>query len=241
LRNKASRRFLASVVLAAFFVVGAGLAVACGSSSSVSSFDSTSEDASHDAGVQYVDPLDASALDSAPPPPPLDPTCGSYCDQVMDSCKGDLAQYNTRNDCIAFCAHLDLGDGGEQKGPSVACRSYYATSPSHTDPSTYCLAAGPFGGGTCGDRCTAFCQVALSACSPDAAAGGNVPFASFPDCRSACEGFAFKDAGADGGGEGPQAAPTPGDTLNCREFQLRKVAVDGVGCADLGPDSGVCH
>jgi hypothetical protein len=224
------------VLVAAWAAAGLVFGLACGSSA-LSTAPQATPDASHDVKVPPVDPLDAAQPDAAPPPPP-DPTCGKYCDAVMEACKGPEAQYATRNDCLSFCAKLDLGDAGDDKEPTVACRAYYASSPSATDPDQYCNVAGPFGGGVCGDRCTTFCQVTLTACSPDA---GDAPFPSFADCRTACATFPFKDAGADGGGEGPDAAPTPGNTLNCREFQLRKVAVDGVGCANLGADSGLCR
>lgn len=230
------RRLVVASVLAAWGAGGLVFAVACGSTSATTS-PTAAPDAGRDVKVPPVDPPDASQTDSGPPPGPP-PTCSDYCDAVQDACKGDQVQYGNRNDCLSFCAHLDLGDAGDKKEPTVGCRAYYASSPATTDPDKYCLAAGPFGGAVCGDRCTAFCQVTVEVCSPDA---GDAPYPSFADCRTACAAFPFREAGAPGGGEGPTQAPMPGNTLNCREFQLRKVASEGVGCADLGPDSGLCH
>ncbi len=93
--------------------------------------------------------------------------------------------------------------------------------------------------GLCGDRCTAFCQLAVATCTPS---GTSAPYASYPDCATSCAGYAYKDGGVDGGGEAP-SGPTSGDTLNCRLYQLREVVRDGTtmqGCADIGADSGAC-
>jgi hypothetical protein len=226
------QRFLASVLLAASAIVGVVLAAACGSSDSSAGPDLTQDGGTRDVPVFPVPPSDAAADHVAPPPPPPETTCTKYCDAVMKACEDASAQYADSNECVTFCSHLDLGDAGDTKSPSVACRAYYAASPAAIDPDKYCLAAGPFGGGVCGDRCTAYCEVALAVCAPD---GGNAPFASFPECRDACAQFVFAD-----GGEGP-AMPAPGDTLNCREFQLRNVIHTGAGCADLGIDSGACR
>ena len=111
-------------------------------------------------------------------------------------------------------------------------------SSARTNPGGYCLAAGPFGGGVCGDRCTAFCALTLGACSPDA--GPAAPYGSYPDCQTACAGYRYQDGGVDGGGE-PPGGPTGGDTLNCRLFHVRGAVHDGSGCVNLGVDSGACR
>ena len=237
LRKLASRRrrLLASALLAASASAGLALAAACGSDAASTLPEVEPIDAARD--IQPVQPPDA-AGDAAPPPPPPETTCSKYCAAVMKACRDEQAQYTTPEECLAFCMSLDLGDAGDTKSPSVACRAYYATSPAAIDPAKNCVVAGPYGGGVCGDRCTAYCEVALAVCPPDG--GAAAPFASFPDCRDACQAFAFKDGGADGGGESP-TTPASGDTLNCREYQLRRVIAAGAGCADLGVDSGACR
>jgi hypothetical protein len=186
-----------------------------------------------------VDVFDGSTLPSdagTPPPPPL--SCAKYCDLVQSHCKGEHAQYASKDECLAFCEHIPPGDPYDMKETAgMYCRQNYAGSPSLTDPETYCAAAGPFGGGICGDRCTAFCQVAFSACAPDAGAG---PYASVPKCKTECVEYVFKEAGVDGGGEGLDG-PKTGDTLNCRLYHLRKAVIDAGSCADLGPDAGDCR
>jgi hypothetical protein len=173
--------------------------------------------------------------------PGLTPSCEKYCSLVMANCTGDDAQYASEEECLAFCAHLPLdppsSEGEAKSSASVACRQYWADSPARTDPKTYCLAAGPFGGNVCGDRCTAFCTVVLAACSPD---GGTPVYASQPECATACAGLSYREPNADGGGEGPHG-PASGDTLNCRLYYLRHAASDPKACKSLLPDAGKCQ
>lgn len=216
----------------------AGAGVACGSTTTDSASPAGLADAGkagRDGGT--VDPLegggDSDAGTNLPPP-----SCAKYCDLVQKHCTGEHAQYASDEDCLAFCAHVPPGDPWEsKKAPSLACRQYYAGNPALTDPAAYCAAAGPFGAGLCGDRCTAFCEVTLSACGPDS---GAAPFPSLADCKTACANFSFRDAGTDGGGEGLDG-PESGDTLNCRLFHLREAVVDREACASLGADAGACR
>lgn len=185
-----------------------------------------------------VDPTEAGpALDASAPPAP---SCSKYCELVMTNCKGKSAQYASVQDCLAFCDHLPLvelaNEEDEKEAASVACRQYWADTPARTSPETYCLAAGPFGGNTCGDRCTAFCGVLLNVCSPD---GGMTAYPSQPECASACAGFTYRDAGVDGGGEGP-SGPESGDTLNCRLYWLRSTTKNAMKCQLLEPQSDIC-
>ena len=232
------RRFL-FLVVGITAAAGALVVVACGSSST--SERPNGEDASirnKDGGP--VDPADAGAYD-APAPQGPEPSCGAYCDLVMGSCKDQHAQYASREQCIEVCGRLTLGDAGDDHSDTVACRQHYAGSPALTDALTYCLAAGPFGGALCGDRCPVFCSLAIGACSPDAGtAGKTAPYANYPDCQTACTGYAYKDGGADGGGEPPNG-PESGNTLNCRLFHLRAAIHDGSGCASIGADSSTCR
>jgi hypothetical protein len=227
-------RFLASVLLAASAAGGIALAAACGSDDASSPATPAPSDASLD--IHPVGPPDA-ADDHVTPPPTPETSCDSYCRAVMMACHDAEAQYANPGECSAYCQRLDLGDAGDTKSGTIACRAYYATTAAMIDPAKYCAAAGPYGAMLCGDRCSAFCEVTLETCAPDS---GSAPFGSFPDCRDACNQLAFKDAGEDGGGEGP-TGPTSGNTLNCREHLLRNVLATGEGCADLGVDSGPCR
>ena len=225
------------VVLAAGLGGPIGL-FACGSSSS--SVTPDSPDAAVRRDGSPVDPPDAAAADAGPPPQPV-PTCTKYCELVQKSCTGDQAQYASDEECLAFCARFPEGKPGEEDTSTLACRAFYAGSPAKTDPGKYCNAAGPWGGGICGDRCNAFCQLAVAACDPDAGTmGAPAPYPSYGDCATECSAYPFRDAGVDGGGEGP-TGPAGGDTLNCRLYQLRKVLVLGSSCSLVAADSGACN
>lgn len=222
--------------------LGAGLVAlpffGCGSSATTVGATST------DAGMIHRDAAPVAPTEAGPAPydagetPP--PSCEKYCDLVMTNCTGATAQYASTEECLGFCKHLPLVDPmsgtDEKSAPSVACRQYWAETPAHTSPETYCLVAGPFGGNMCGDRCTAFCGVLLDTCSPD---GGIVAYANQPDCATACAGFSYRDAGVDGGGESPEG-PSSGDTLNCRLYWLRDATKDETKCVLLSPQSDVC-
>lgn len=227
------RRFL---FLAVSLAATAGLLVVAACSST-----SATRDASPDEGGIRKDggpvlPPEGGAYDAAAPAMP-EPACGTYCDLVMESCKDDHAQYASKDECLEICKRLPPGDAGDMESNSVACRQYYAGSPARTSAPNYCAAAGPFGGGVCGDRCPIFCDLSLTACAPDA---GNAPFAGYPECQTACSDFAYREAGVDGGGEPPDG-PESGDTLNCRLYHLRAAIHDGSGCTNLGADSGACR
>lgn len=232
------RRVFASVLV----MLGVATAWGLGCSASDEGVASSSLDAGSpkwDSGL--VDPTEGgSLLDSGLGTPA---SCEKYCGLVMANCSGDNAQYTDFDECLAFCGRLPLNqptrEAEEKASATVACRQYWADSPSRTSPETYCLAAGPFGGNICGDRCTAYCSVVLDTCSPD---GGTAVYGSAPDCASACANFAYRDAGSDGGGEGP-ADPGASDSLNCRLYQLR-VAVTTTSvaaCMALRPDGGACQ
>jgi hypothetical protein len=228
-------RFLGVVVLAAS---GSGLGL-------------TALGACTDTTATAPAPLDDAAIrrDVGPVEPPMSdagadasgssgpsPSCASYCSAVMNNCTGSLAQYASYDECATFCAALPLGSAGEDETPTVACRQYYAGSPAQIDPMTYCASAGPWGGGVCGDRCTAFCRGLVTFCSPDA---GPAPYASYPDCATACAAFPYAEGG-DAGGAGLDG-PETGNSLNCRLFHLRGAVHDPAVCADLAPDGGPCE
>ena len=227
-------RLVSTLAVVAAIVAGA---LACGSSAEVEPTSIADGGSRRDGAA--VDPLEGGASGDAGIAP-VPPSCAKYCENVQKHCKGEHAQYASEDECLAFCGHVPPGDPSDverKKSATLACRQYYSGSPALTDPAGYCAAAGPFGGGHCGDRCTAFCQVALSACKPDA---GMAPYASQPECKTACADFTLIDGGADGGGEGLDG-PDRGDTLNCRLFHLRKSAIEPEACAHLAADSGACR
>ena len=231
------RRFLASFTVAAALAGAAFAFVSACADSGDPEVPVRAEDGGirRDGGI--VEPGEGGGSADAGAPPGPSPSCEKYCGLVTQHCVDEHAQYESEKSCLALCGLLPPGDPGDQASHSLACRQYFAGTPAQTSADTYCLAAGPFGGGSCGDRCTAFCQLTLAACAPDKDAA---PYATYPDCATACAGFTFRDAGADGGGEGPDG-PSAGDTLNCRLYQLRQALAEPARCADLAVDSGACR
>lgn len=236
-----SRFFAFAVYFAGATALAAAAVVACGAPDDDPSQGLTSNDAGTNLkrDSSLVEPVES----GAPVEPGPSPSCEKYCDLVTTNCTGDNAQYASREECAKFCDHLPLagktrtGVGPDEKyAASIGCRQYWADSPAKTNPDVYCLAAGPFGGNTCGDRCTAFCDVVLAACGPNT--GNDAPYADRGACATACSAFTYRDAGSDGGGEGPDG-PDAGDSLNCRLWQLRDVVLHPEKCGNLR-ESATC-
>lgn len=232
------RLLTASLVLAVPFgvVVLAVHAVGCTTVEDAESAQTARDDAgAYDASA--VAPLDGgpSRADGATSP---GPSCEAYCKDVVSTCTGEDTQYGSPEECIWVCERLAPGSLGDKDGDTVACRAYHASTNAKTDTRTWCAAAGPFGGGVCGDRCGAFCGLALAVCT-SAGGDGGAPWSSEPDCVTACASFAYLDGGTDGGGEGSNGA-TSGDTLNCRLRVLRAALRDPSKCGDLGTPSDTC-
>jgi hypothetical protein len=231
------RRFLFFPALAVAALGAAGvLVVAACTSTATADRDPITDDSGPRIDGGLVGPAEAGAYDAGTPLGP-EPNCAIYCQQVMGSCTGPHAQYASASECHELCQRLPAGDAGDTESNTLACRQYYAGSPARTSAGDYCLAAGPFGGGVCGDRCIAFCALTLGACAPDA---GPAPYESYSACQTACAGYSYFDGGSDGGGEQPDG-PTSGNSLNCRLFHVRSAVHDGTGCSDLGPDGGDCR
>ncbi len=229
------KRFLGLLLAQAALATGlTALGMACSSEGTL--VQGPAEDAGVRRDVGAVDPPEGGFVDASNDAGPT-PSCTKYCLLVTEACAAENAQYVSDKDCLSFCERLPVGEPGDKSGNTLACRQHFAGTPAHALPGTYCLAAGPFGGGVCGTRCTAFCQVALATCKAGVALA---PYDSYPTCADACTGFAFWDGGTDGGGENP-SGPESGDTLNCRMHWLRNATVDPDACPNIGPDSGACR
>ncbi|MBS2018165.1 MAG: hypothetical protein JST00_35160 [Deltaproteobacteria bacterium] len=172
-------------------------------------------------------PSDAGAI-------PELPTCEGYCTLVTSTCTDASTQYRSREECLSVCALLPLGTGEEKGEGTVGCRQLYAGGPAKSDSVAYCAAAGPFGGNLCGDRCSAFCQIAAAVCGPDS--GKSSGYGTFAECQTTCAQLVYTDAGDDG-----LEGPASGDTLNCRLYQLRQAIADPAACAQLADDGGACR
>jgi hypothetical protein len=181
----------------------------------------------------FVVAPEAGAYDGAVAPQAA--SCAGYCNLVMSSCTGQFAQFASSSECMATCTRLPTGRPDDVSSNSVACRNYYAGTPAQTDPAAYCPTAGPFGGGVCGDPCSAFCSLAINSC-----ANPRTPqpwaYSSYAECQTACATYPFRAPLADAEASAPE-----GDTLNCRLSLVRAAVADAAACSEIGVDSGTCR
>lgn len=91
--------------------------------------------------------------DEASPTPSTTPTvaCADYCTDMMATCTGDNAQYESEAACQTACAGFaTTGADGDTSGNTLQCREYHLGAAA-SDPATHCSHAGESGGGVCVD------------------------------------------------------------------------------------------
>jgi hypothetical protein len=215
--------------------LGAALASGCSSDSSPagtadasadSHADVSAPDAANDAGA---DATPDTSNDTTTGPTV---TCSDLCDSLVAFCLAGDLQYDSKASCVSACTGTPIGTYGDM-ADSVGCRLYYANH-ARSGPTPACEIAGPFGGGTCGDRCTEYCRVLAATCT-----GANQVYATTAACMAEC-GSSYKfdpDAGFE--------YTTSGNTLNCREGALLPLLSDPTNAATVCPQlkatSTRCH
>jgi hypothetical protein len=228
------------VVLASAVVLGGASALgACSSSSSSTSFDDAGAggDAATDVGVADTSTPDTGngggdAGTDGPQEANADQvSCDNLCDSILAYCFAGDEQYTTKQHCVSACTGLPAGTLGDT-ADTIGCRQQEAYR-SHSLPEKNCAAAGPFGGGVCGDRCASFCRTIVSACN-------GAPYANAAACMADC-GSSYKFS-SDAGTE----YTTAGNSLNCREGVLLGILNSGMpgsatDCANAGPASTICR
>jgi len=173
----------------------------------------------------------ATGQDSGPPS-----ACESYCTAVVQNCPND--EYNNVPTCLALCPAFDPGQSTDTSQDSLGCRAHYAALAA-TDPSN-CRAAGPLGGGVCGnDLCATFCALDTFACVGSNAQfdGGEVGCES--DCQADFDTY-VEDAGVN------DLTLSTGNTLNCRIWHLEAAVAGGATtlaehCPHTAVVSAFCH
>lgn len=91
--------------------------------------------------------------DDASPSPSTTPTaaCSSYCTDMMATCTGDNAQYESESACLSSCSGFaTTGTDGDAAGNTLQCRVYHL-GVAASDAATHCPHAGADGGGVCVD------------------------------------------------------------------------------------------
>ena len=149
------------------------------------------------------------------------PTCDDYCEKLTANCVGPDAQYDSKAACVTFCADtvsLPAGTSADLTQNTIGCRAYYAALSEQS--STHCDAAGPTGGGVCGDWCEAYCLIATARCA------GLYP--NYSQCLGACVEL-------DNGGS---PGDLFGDTVQCRVSWLLPPSLAEGACDNAAPDGG---
>ncbi|HYJ98108.1 MAG TPA: hypothetical protein VEX14_08600, partial [Burkholderiaceae bacterium] len=77
------------------------------------------------------------------------PDCAEFCRFNMAGCKGDLAVWESTQQCMAVCAALPPGTNGDRVENTMGCRHWH-TFNSLIDPASHCAHTGPGGDGHCG-------------------------------------------------------------------------------------------
>lgn len=168
-------------------------------------------------------------------------TCSRYCDVLEVACQDDLEVYETRDQCEAACAELELGEPLDDVEDTVGCRTWHAVS-SLADPVNHCSHAGPTGDGHCGlddddpaefAACRPYCQLLEAACPTVFATTFDSSSACVEECDQSDESFG---ASADHDYT-VKNAKDDGDTLSCRTFY----AVRALGDVQDGIDQALAE
>lgn len=168
-------------------------------------------------------------------PTPNVPTCDEYCKVVDANCAQEKQQYRDEAECLKTCSLLEAGRADDTNANTVGCRINQAKAATTL---AQCVAAGPFGGGVCGSRCTAFCSIVGKNCLSleNPIYGG-----SEGTCNEECPSFRFDP----NEGEGPLQEFLGNNSLNCRSYHLilsLKSPADAQNhCPHAGVESATCR
>jgi hypothetical protein len=138
------------------------------------------------------------------------PSCNLYCTEIMKNCGGDRQQYENQSQCEKVCSLLDLGNPEDGEVNTIGCRLRRARSAATAED---CLAAGPFGGGVCGNRCQSYCQILGKHCP-------GVPGSPFEDQGSCAEACGRAPYVFDPNDIESSFTDSGKDNLNCRMHHL---------------------
>jgi hypothetical protein len=91
--------------------------------------------------------------------------CEDYCKLNLVACQGELAVYETMEQCRAVCESMPVGELTDSGGQdTLGCRSAHSYNALTGDPLTHCPHTGPSGSAVCGNDCPAFCARAAASC-----------------------------------------------------------------------------
>jgi hypothetical protein len=167
--------------------------------------------------------------------PGAKPSCPNFCLALTTACTGDLAVYESIEQCEAVCGATAPGTKDSiDSVDTVACRSAHAFNALLVNSSDHCPHTGPLGAGVCGagGNCEAYCALAEVACPRDFTA----KYPHDGDCVDDCSktGVRGKD-----GGYSVKEGRAGGNTVQCRGLAVSRVLElpiakrDAAACAPL--------
>jgi len=147
-----------------------------------------------------------------------DPSCANFCLALNTGCQGDLAVYESSDQCEKVCEATAPGTKDSiETEDTVACRTAHAFNALLVKASDHCPHTGPLGANVCGagGNCEAFCALAKTACPKTYAS----KFPRVDDCTDDCSTL----GGAKDGGYSVKEAKQGGATVQCRGLAVSRV------------------
>jgi len=175
-------------------------------------------------------------------PQNMAPDCAEFCRFNIAGCTGDLAVYESTQQCMAVCAALPPGTNGDRDENTMGCRHWHIFNSIRIDAAAHCAHTGPGGDGHCGldttgktGNCESYCILAEKACGAGFAAKYASQTACQLDCSTQPDTF-----GAKIDSKYRLAAAVSGNTLQCRLLHASRALTDDTACPSaLG--QGACQ
>jgi hypothetical protein len=160
-------------------------------------------------------------------------TCTYYCATIQSACSGTVQQYAAAADCMNTCAKFTPGMLDQTMGDTLGCRIRHAEQ-AMTNAATYCVQAGPTGGGVCGvatpNYCGVFCPLEEAICPGAYPATGNGRCLGNAGCPSITSTPPYS------------ANDTNKNDLECRFYHLTEAATNpSAHCGHTIVASPICN
>jgi hypothetical protein len=150
-------------------------------------------------------------------------TCETYCDAVINNCKGKYEQYRSFEQCIEVCKRLPEGAVGDENVNTVQCRIRQARF-AESEAFLYCKSAGPLGAGKCGSNCISFCSLMDVTCTATTTAGNTEAsyFTNNSACLASCGALPEDPTGPVQYSSSATATPSTlmGNNVYCRMYHV---------------------
>jgi hypothetical protein len=158
----------------------------------------------------------------------LPPDCESYCKIVQNACTADKAVYESKEQCLLVCGHMQPGMSANTT--AVGSKRCYRAGAydALAGQSNGCPRASIAGDGCLGGRCASYCYFAQEAC-PDAFKDA-YPTGTQGECTAACNALSGSPTGSAYSLSLDLA--NSGNNLICRLKQLTRALASSTGAAN---------